>query len=76
MKEAREEYLKRLSLNFNDESTPNFMGIFRCMIETAGLLFSAIYKISEVWTGPDELQEANYALRALLKGLNGADGHT
>ena len=29
----------------------------------------AIYKIQEVWKGPDELWQANYALRALPKGL-------
>ena len=39
------------------------------MAETAKLLGSAIYKIKEVWKGPDELRQANYALRALPKGL-------
>ena len=38
------------------------------MIETAGLLVSAIYEIQEAWTGQDELQHANYALRTLPKG--------
>ena len=32
------------------------------------LLGSAIYKIQEVWMGPDVLQQANYALRSLPKG--------
>ena len=41
-KEAREEYFKRHSLNFNDKNTHNFTGIFRCMIETTGLLDSGI----------------------------------
>ena len=39
------------------------------MIETAGLLGSAIYEIKEAWTGWDELQQANYMLRTLPKGL-------
>ena len=39
------------------------------MIETVGLLGSAIYQIKEAWTGRDELQQANYALKALAKGL-------
>ena len=39
------------------------------MIETAGLLGSAMYEIQEAWTGKDELQHANYVLRTLPKGL-------
>ena len=39
------------------------------MIETAGLLGSSIYEIQEAWTGWDELQHANYALRMQPKGL-------
>ena len=39
------------------------------MAESAMLLGLAIYKIQEVWKGPDELQQANYALRSLPKGL-------
>ena len=40
------------------------------MIVAAELLGSSIYKIKETWVGPDELQQANYTLRALPKGLN------
>ena len=43
--------------------------VFRHMAKTAGLLGLAIYEIQEVWKGPDKLQQANYALRSLLKGL-------
>ena len=32
------------------------------------LLGSSFYKIRETWTGPDELQQVNYALRTLPKG--------
>ena len=45
------------------------MDIFWHMVETASLLGSAIYEIQEAWTGQDELQHANYALRTLPKGL-------
>ena len=39
------------------------------MAKTTGLLGSAIYEIKEAWTGQDELQQANYMLRTLPKGL-------
>ena len=39
------------------------------MIETTGLLVSVIYEIKEAWTGQDELQQGNYVLRTLPKGL-------
>ena len=37
--------------------------------ESTNLLGTAIHKIQAVWMGPDELQQANYALRSLPKGL-------
>ena len=39
------------------------------MIVAADLLGSSIYEIQETWMGPHELQQANYALRTLSKGL-------
>ena len=39
------------------------------MAKTTGLLGSAIYEIKEAWTGWDDLQQANYTLRTLPKGL-------
>ena len=39
------------------------------MAKSTKLLGSAIYEIQEVWKVPDELQQANYTLRSLLKGL-------
>ena len=39
------------------------------MAETAELLCLAIFEIQEVWKGPGELQQANYALRSLPEGL-------
>ena len=65
----REEYFRSHCPNFNNENSCNFTDIFRHMIETAGLLGSAIYEIKEAWTGQDELWQANYALRTLPKGL-------
>ena len=43
--------------------------VFRCMAKSTKLLGSAIYEIQDIWKGPDELWQANYALRALSKGL-------
>ena len=39
------------------------------MAKSANLLGTTIYEIQEVWMEPDELQQANYALRSLPKGL-------
>ena len=51
------------------EGTHDLSEVFRHMDQSAKLLGSAIYKIQEVWKGPDELQQANYTLRSLPKGL-------
>ena len=63
------EYFKRHSPNFTTENTHDLSDIFWHMAKTAKLLGLAIYEIKEVWVGPDELWQANYALRTLLKGL-------
>ena len=52
------------------KGTCDLSEVFRHMAESTKLLGSAIYKIQEVWKGPDELQQANYTLRSLPKGLN------
>ena len=39
------------------------------MAKSMELLSLAIHEIKEVWDGPGELWQANYALRALPKGL-------
>ena len=39
------------------------------MATSTKLLGTSIYKIPASWTGPDELRQANYALRSLPKGL-------
>ena len=69
VRKMREEYFRNHCQNFNNEDTPDLTDIFWCMIETTGLLGSAIYEIQEAWTGWDELQHANYVLRTLPKGL-------
>ena len=69
VKKTREEYFKNHCPNFNNENTCDLMDVFQRMIETAGLLDSAIHEIQEIWTGHNELQHANYVLRTLPKGL-------
>ena len=70
VKEARKEYFRRHSYYFAMEGTHNLSEVFRCIAESTKLLDSSIYKIQEVWNGPDELWQANYALRSLPKGCN------
>ena len=67
--ETRKEYCKRHSPNFTMEGMHDLSEVFRHMAMTTELLGLAIYKIQEVWKGPDELQQANYTLRSLPKGL-------
>ena len=51
------------------EGTHNLTEIFRQMAASAELLGTSIYEIQASWMGPDELKQANYALRSLPKGL-------
>ena len=69
VKEAREEYFSKHSYNFITEDTRDLSEIFRPMAKSAELLGTSIYEIQAVWTELDELRQANYALRSLLKGL-------
>ena len=70
VRETRKEYFKRHSPNFT-----TWMAHMICQrtsgiwVRLTGLLGLAIYEIQEVWKGPDELQQAYYALRSLPKGL-------
>ena len=68
-KEARREFFLKHSYNFITEGTCDLSGIFRQMATSANLLGTSIYEIQVSWTGPDELKQANYALRYLPKGL-------
>ena len=69
VKEAREEYFSKHSYNFTTEGTCNLSEIFRLIAESAELLGTSIYEIQALWTGPDEVRQANYALRSFPKGL-------
>ena len=55
VRKRREEYFRSQCPNFNNENSHNFTDIFRCIIETAGLLGSAIYEIKKAWTGQDRM---------------------
>ena len=68
MNEIREAYFRLHHPNFNQENTCDFSEVFWCMAKTADLFGSAIFKITEAWLG-DELQQANYSLMTLWKGL-------
>ena len=69
VREMREEYFKRHCPNFSTENTCDLSAVFWQMIVASELLGSSIYEIKEAWAGPDELWQANYALRILPKGL-------
>ena len=69
VRETRKEYFKRHSPNFTTDGMHDLSEVFRHMAETTGLLGLGIYEIQEVWKGPDKLQQADYALRSLPKGL-------
>ena len=69
VKEVREEYFLKHCYSFILEGTCDHLEIFRQMATNAELLGTFIYEIQAVWTGPDELRQANYALRSLPKGL-------
>ena len=69
MKEARKEYFSKHSYNFTAEGTHNLSEVFKQMAKSAMLLGTSIHEIQVVWMGPDELRQASYALRSLLKGL-------
>ena len=51
------------------DDTHDLSEVFRHMAKRTKLLGLAIYEIQGVWKGPDELQQANYTLRSLPKGL-------
>ena len=69
VKEARKEFFSKHSHNFVMEGTCNLSEIFRQMATSTELLDTSIYEIQASWMGPDELKQANYALRPLPGGL-------
>ena len=69
VREMGEEYFRKHSPNFSTENTCDLSEVFSHMIVANELFGSSIYEIKETWMGPDELQQANYTLRTLPKGL-------
>ena len=69
VKEARKEYFLKHSYNITTEGTHDISEVFKHMAESTKLLSTTIHKIQAVWMEPDELRQANYALRFLPKGL-------
>ena len=69
VKEARKENFSRHSYNFTVEGTQGLSEVFKQMAKSANLLGTSIHEIQAVWMGPDELRQANYALRSLPKAL-------
>ena len=69
VKEAREAFFSKHSYNFIDDGTHNLSKIFWQMATNVELLGTLIHKFHTSWMGPEELKQANYALRALPKGL-------
>ena len=63
------EYFSRDSYNCTAEGTHNLSEVFKWMAKSGNLLGTSIHEIQAVWMGPDELRQANYALRSLPKGL-------
>ena len=59
VKEIREEYFRKHSLNFSTENTCDLLQVFQCMIMATDLLGSSIYETRETWVGLDELHQAN-----------------
>ena len=66
---VREEYFQENCPHFNSETSYDLADVFQRIIKSASLLHSEIYEIQETWTGGSELQDANYALKTLPKGL-------
>ena len=69
MKEARLHFFSNHSCDWATDGTNDLSDVFRELAESASLLGEAIYEIQLSWTVPEELKQANYALRSLPKGL-------
>ena len=69
MQQAREDYFKTNCPHFACKTLCNLLGAFQDMIAYTELLGPQIYEIQEVWTGWEDLQYANDALKTLPKGL-------
>ena len=62
IKEARLCFFSNHSYNFVHDGTHDLSDVFKELAKSASLLEETIYKIQLSWTGPEELEQANYAL--------------
>ena len=69
VKETKKAFFSKHSYNFVNDGTHNLCEIFWQMATNAKLLGTSIHKVQASRMGPEELKQANYALRALPKGL-------
>ena len=69
VKEARSCFFSNHSYDFVNDGTSDLSDVFKELAKSTSLLGEAIYEIQLSWTGPEELKQANYALRSLPKGL-------
>ena len=69
VQQAMEAYFRMNQPEFNHEYLCDLASLFWEMIASIGLLDLEIYEIQEVWTGWEDLQYANNALKLSLKGL-------
>ena len=67
--EAREMYYWENHPCFNNENPCDVMDILWNMVKSTGLLSLEIHEIRKNWTGRQELQYTNHALRTMLKDL-------
>ena len=67
--EARLLFFSKHSCNFNQDGNHDLSKVFKKLTKKAGLLGTSIYEIQALWTGPEELKQANYTLWSLPKGL-------
>ena len=69
IKEARLHFFSTHPCDWVIDGTNDLSNIFRELAEGASLLGEAIHEIQLLWTGPEELKQANYALQSMPKGL-------
>ena len=69
VKEAWLHFFSTQSCDWAIDSANDLSDVFRELAEGASLLGEAIHEVQLSWTGPDELKQANYALRSMPKGL-------
>ena len=64
--EMRVEYFWHHHPRFNHENTCDFMEVFWSIIKTADLFGSAIFEITDPWSGQDDLMEGTEDLQSSI----------